>query len=159
MMTPTISGNMNIANKNVAQCGSSTSTRHSVRFSRTSSLIRIEPASQDTRNRNDAMRQQENLLRDIRAARTILAANPPNQNLTDDQIPMVLGLEIFLSPGVARQRLHVRRQQLNLILDQQARLQEDDLCALSMASSRLTCEKAHVSAEAYWETSSDAEFN
>ena len=146
MLSTIMSG---VANKNIGRCSSP--RKRSVSFSDTSSAILIEPSSQATASSNDVESQRENLLRDIRVARILLAANP-NQDIEEDHIPLVLGLEMFLSPHIMKKTDLNRRRHLNLILAQQDRLPEDDLCALSMASSRMARQKAHISAKTYWRT-------
>ena len=149
-----------IANNNMmAKCRSSSGQRSSVQFSRTSFMVWVEPATpQIDRSTIDARRrsQQESLLQDIQAARSVLATNP-TRKLNDDQIPLILGLQVFLSPEYARQALLDKRRHLNLILGQQGRLREEDLCALSMESSRMACERAHISAKNCWAMAHDDE--
>mmetsp|Transcript_14601 Transcript_14601/g.26392 ORF Transcript_14601/g.26392 Transcript_14601/m.26392 type:complete len:151 (-) Transcript_14601:176-628(-) len=130
--------------------------RRTVHFS--SELVFIKPSyphcetSSKWFSNEDHAHHKVNLIQDFLEARRLLAT-APTQDLIDDQISKFLGIETFLSPGFARCVLMDKRQHISMIIAHQVRLQMQDLCDLSDASSRISRERAHRSAVSYWKMS------
>jgi len=134
--------------------------RRGVHFSAKSNLVPCEPPSTAECEKwwytaDEQAHHKEILLQDILAARRLLAVTS-TQGLTDGHIHHFLGMEQYLlSPEFARRAIQDKRRHTSLIISQQGRWQEQELCEISTTSSRLARERAYVSAANNWAMSKE----
>jgi len=97
---------------------------------------------------------RDELIRDIRQM-TREIQDTPTDTITPEQLNMCLGIELFLSPGLARQAAELKRTHIKAVLAEQRTQRALGLCdierlsSISKESSQHFRERAHKLAEGY----------